>query len=123
MNLQEASFLIGLKGCLRVNEQLALLPYFFEIVLRAERWTWPFELVFTPLDKKRPRFLRTAHENPKLRKCVHEAMVAPGRNTRMTLNSRKSSQNSWIAELSMIGPSSLGRGRGFSNPKTTPPTE
>jgi hypothetical protein len=76
MNLQEASFLIGLQGCLLVNEQLALLPYFFEIVLRAERWIWPFKLVFTPLDKKRPGFLRTAHENPELRKCIHEALVA-----------------------------------------------
>ena len=77
MTLQEASFLIGLQGCLRVNEQLALLPYFFPNCFTGRTLDLAVsQLVFTPLDKKRPYFARSAHENPELRKCVHDALVA-----------------------------------------------
>ena len=43
MDLNTAGFFIGLTGCLGGDEILALLPFQFEILLRANSWVWPFD--------------------------------------------------------------------------------
>src|SRR5215472_15737255 len=45
MDFDTVAFLLGFQGCLGQYEELALLPYFFEILLRAESWVGPFVLL------------------------------------------------------------------------------
>ena len=80
MDLDTAAFLIGFQGCLGVNERLALLPFFFEILLRAEAWVWPFDLIVTPLRRKKgnPFGFEVAYQDASLRGLVASALDAVG---------------------------------------------
>jgi len=76
MDLDTAAFLIGFHGCLGVNESLAILPFQFEILLRAESWVWPFVLLITSFRraKKVPSSFEAAYDDTVLRHLVHEAL-------------------------------------------------
>ena len=76
MDLNTAAFLIGFQGCLGQDEELALLPFFFEILLRAESWVWPFELVIASFRRKsgEPLSFNAAYDDPSLRDLVRDAL-------------------------------------------------
>lgn len=78
MDLDTAAFLIGYGGCLDKTERYAVLPFFFEILLRAKSWVWPFDLVVPPLRRKAMVHFEydAIHAEPELRTLVHAALRA-----------------------------------------------
>lgn len=79
LDLNTAAFLVGFSGCLGIEETLALLPFHFEILLRADCWVWPFELVITQLHREpEDPSLQTAYEDADLRRLVESSLRKVG---------------------------------------------
>ena len=76
MDLDTAAFLIGFQGCLGEKELLALLPFFFEILLRAESWVGLFDLVVMGFRRKprEPLRFNAAYDEPPLRGLIKSAL-------------------------------------------------
>jgi len=79
MDLDTAGSLIGFGHCLNPNEILALVPFHFEILLRAEAWVWPFELVILHFCREKKQGwsdYQKAYQDTMLRQLVHDALEA-----------------------------------------------
>jgi hypothetical protein len=76
-DLETAAFLFAYGGCLRSDEIIGMFPFAFEILLRADRYVFPFSYFFRHLREGGVASeLASLFEDEKNRKIVAAALIA-----------------------------------------------